>query len=92
MENISTFPNTCFKYTNNALDTNKDICQIIKNLDHSKAHDHNMISIRMLKLCGISICKPLEVIFENSLSSANFLPNVKKQMLFPYLKKKINNA
>ena len=35
------------------------ICQIIKNLDPNKAHGHDMISIRMIKLCGISICKPL---------------------------------
>lgn len=66
-ENISTLPNTCFKYTNNALDTNKDIYQIIKNLDHSEAHDHDMIGIHMLKICGISTCKPLEAIFENYL-------------------------
>ena len=37
-------------HTNNALDTNKDVHQIIKNLDHSKVNDHDMISI-----CIISI-------------------------------------
>ena len=63
LKNISTLPNTCSKHTNNILDTiifsKEDIYKIIKNLDPNKAHGHDMISIRMIKLCGISICKPL---------------------------------
>ena len=35
------------------------IRNIIKKLDPNKAHGHDMISIRMLKLCGDSILKPL---------------------------------
>ena len=38
----------------------------IKKLDPSKAHGHDMIRIRMLKLCGDSILKPLEIIFKNT--------------------------
>ena len=34
----------------------KDILQIFRNPD-SKAHDHDLISIRMLKLCGIAFSK-----------------------------------
>ena len=41
------------------------IGDIIKKLDPNKAHGHDMISIRMLKLCGDSIWKPLEIIFKN---------------------------
>ena len=37
-----------------------------------------MISIRMIKLCGISICKPLEIIFENYLRSGKFPSEWKK--------------
>ena len=44
------------------------IYQIIKNLDPNKAHGHDMISIRMIKLCGISICKPLNK-FSNVIST-----------------------
>ena len=38
---------------------------IIKKLDPNKAHGHDMITIHMLKLCGDSIWKPLEIIFKN---------------------------
>ena len=41
-----------------------DIATLIKNLDPSKAHGHDM-SIHMLKLCGKSICKPLDLIFQS---------------------------
>ena len=54
LKNVSTLPNTCSKHTNNILDTiifsKEDIYKIIKNLDPNKAHGHDMISIRMIKL------------------------------------------
>ena len=40
-----------------------DIFQIINNQDSNKAHGHDMISIRMLKLCGEAICRPPNIIF-----------------------------
>ena len=43
------------------------IGDIIKKLDPNKARGNDMISIRMLKLCGDSIWKPLEIIFKNFL-------------------------
>ena len=42
--------------------TKDDILQIINNLDPNKAHGHDEISIRMLKICGDSICRPLSII------------------------------
>ena len=67
LKNISTLPNTCSKHTNNILDTiifsKEEICKIIKNLDPSNADGHNIISIHIIKLCSISICKPPEIIF-----------------------------
>ena len=33
----------------------EDILQIINNLDPNKAHDHDEISIHMLKICGDSV-------------------------------------
>ena len=88
---ISTLPNTCSKHTNNILDTiifsKEDIYKIIKNLDPSKAHGHNRISIRMIKLCGISICKPLEIIFQNCLRSGKFPSEWKKANVVPTFKK-----
>ena len=91
LKNICTLPNTCSKHTNNILDTivfsKEDIYKIIKNLDPNKTHGHDMISIRMIKLCGISICKPLEIIFQNCLRSGNFPSEWKKANVVPTFKK-----
>ena len=35
--------------------TSDDIAILVQNLDPNKAHGHDMLSIRMLKLCGKSI-------------------------------------
>ena len=64
-----------------------DITKLIQNLDTNKALGHIQISIRMLKLCGTSICKPLEIIFHRCLETGTF-PN--DCMLFPSTKKVIN--
>ena len=52
-----------------------DIAKITQNLDLYKAHGHDQISIRMLKICGTSICKPLEIILHQYLETGIF-PNV----------------
>ena len=59
----------------------------IKNLDPSKAHGHDMISIRMIKLCSISICKPLEIIFQNCLRTGKFPSERRKTNVVPTFKK-----
>ena len=92
---MSTLPNTCSKHTNNILDTiifsKEDIYKMTKKLDPNKAHGH-MISIWMIKLCGISMCKPSEIIFQNSLRSGKFLSEWKKANIVPTFKKVTNNA
>ena len=40
---------------------------MIQNLDSNKPHDHDNISICMLKICVNSIYKPLEMIFRQAL-------------------------
>ena len=45
-----------------------------------------MISIRMIKLCGISICKPLEIIFQNCLLLGKFPSEWKKANVVPTFK------
>ena len=47
------------------------ILEFIQNLDHNKAHGHDQVSIRMLKLFSTSICKPLEIIFYRCLEIEN---------------------
>ena len=63
------------------------IGDIIKKLDPNKAHGHDMISIRMLKLCGDSIWKPLEIIFKNCLKEGIFPNEWKKANVVPIHKK-----
>ena len=65
----------------------EDIYKIIKNLDPNKAHGHDMISICMTKLCSISICKPLEIIFQNFLRWGTFPSEWKKANVVPTFKK-----
>ena len=46
-----------------------DIAKIIQNLDPNKAHGHDNISIRKLKICGSSIYKPLEMILKKCIET-----------------------
>ena len=51
---------------------NNDIEKIIQNLDPNKARGHYKISIRMRKICGKSICKPLQFIFNQCIDTGSF--------------------
>ena len=42
---------------------NMDILKSLKTLDMKKVHRHDNVSIRIIKLCCDSICKPIELIF-----------------------------
>ena len=55
-----------------------DIGTLIKNLDPNKAHFHDMISIHMLKLCGKSIYKPLDLTFQSFIQQGEFTTVWKK--------------
>ena len=52
-----------------------------KKLVPDKAHGHDEIYVKMLKLCAPSICTPLTLLFDNCLASGEF-PNVWKKVLF----------
>ena len=64
-----------------------DIAKIIIHLDPNKAHGHDMLSIRMIKLCGNSICKPLSIIFNDCLNKGKFSHEWKKAKVLPGHKK-----
>ena len=49
-----------------------DILKTISSLDVNKAHGHDDISIRMLKICDDAIVEPLKILFLNSVSQAVF--------------------
>ena len=55
------------------------ILDIIQLLDPNEAHNHDMISIRMLKTCGKSICRPLELIFNECILNGVFPWELKKR-------------
>ena len=54
------------------------IAKVIQNLDSNKVHGHDNISICMLKVCGPSICKTLEIIFSQCLETGVFPSEWKK--------------
>ena len=49
-----------------------DIAKIIQNLYPNKAHGHDNICICMLKICGSSIYKPLEMILKQWIDTGVF--------------------
>ena len=65
----------------------EDILRIINNLDPNKAHDHDEISIRILKICGDSVCRPLNIIFKTCLRTGKFPLEWKKANIVPIHKK-----
>ena len=76
IQNTSEIPISISRKTDKLLSTvcftSKDIENIIKNLDPNKAHGHDMISIRMLNICRISVCKPLDIIFTSCMETGKF--------------------
>ena len=64
-----------------------DIATLIQNLDPNKAHEHDMLSIRMLKLCGKSICKLIDLIFQSCIKRGEFPTEWKKANVVPVHKK-----
>ena len=91
IENDSTLPNDLgFETTEriSSFNISKDeITKIIRSLDPNKAHGHDGISIRMLKLCASSISKPLFLLFKHSLENECFPNEWKKANIVPIHKK-----
>ena len=67
--------------------SNNDIEKIIQNVDPNKAHGCNKINLRMIKICGKSICKPLQLIFSQCIDTSSFPLEWKKANVVPVHKK-----
>ena len=67
--------------------SDEDTGKIIQGPDRNKTRGHDNISIHILKICGDSICKPLDIIFSQTLISGSFSSEGKKVILFPFTKK-----
>ena len=91
IDNNSSLPNKLIYLTEKHLTkirfSEDDIAKIIQNLDPNKAHGHDQIIIRMLKICGKTICKPLECICRECLNTGLFPLEWKKTNLVPVYKK-----
>ena len=91
IQNSSKLPLTLNKKTNNSISSitfnRNDIATIIRSLDPNKAHGYDMISIRMLKICDKSICKPLELIFQSCIKHGKFPNEWKMANMVPVHKK-----
>ena len=93
--NSSALPNFFYKTQKRISDIEikeDDILLIIKNLNPSKAHGWDNVSIRMIQLCGKSIAKPLKYLFESSLTAGIFPEDWKKANIIPVDKKESKNC
>ena len=76
IDNGSKLPSNLVYHTNEKLSdiviNSENIVKVISSLIPNKAHGYDIISIRMLKVCGKSIHKLLEYIFGASLKDKRF--------------------
>ena len=91
ISNSSILPSRRFFKTNKrlfALNIKKDdILKIIRKLNVNKAHGHDDISIRMLKICDSVITEPLSIIFKNCIDCRVFPGTWKMSHIIPAHKK-----
>ena len=91
LKNGSVLPKSQIFLTQSRISTlhfdEEELIKIIRNLNVHKAHGHDDISIRMIKICDKSILKSLILLFENSTKSS-FYPDIwKKSNIIPVHKK-----
>ena len=91
INNSSELPSNIYKKNDKSISTvtftSDDIASLIQNLEPKKAHGHYMLNIRMLKLWGKSICKPLDLIFQSCIKHGEFPTEWKKANVVPVHKK-----
>ena len=91
LKNDSVTPNNQIFLTQSRLCTlnfdEGELIKIIRNLNVHKAHGHDDISIRMIKICDKSIIKPLILLFKNSTKSSYYPDIWKKSNIIPVHKK-----
>ena len=70
--------------------TSESILNLINELNANKAHGADQIYVQMIKLCGNSICLPLNIIYNNIIDKGIFLINGKWRTLPLFIKRIIN--
>ena len=66
---------------------NNDILKIIRSLNVNKAHGHDGISVRMIKMCDESLVQPLSLIFRGCIDTGVYPDTWKKSNIVPVHKK-----
>ena len=87
IETGSNLSSQLLRRTNESLNTEDDILNVIRKLDPSKAHGHDQISIRMVQICDKTICKPLHLIFSSFIESGIFPTGWKMANVVPIHKR-----
>ena len=64
--------------------SNDEILKLIRSLNVHKAHEHDDISIRMIKLCDKSLVKPSIILFQNSIKLSHYTGIWKKSNTMAY--------
>ena len=59
--------------------------KVIQKLDLNKANRQDNVCIRMIKVCGKSVCKPLHNIFKECLRTGTFLLEWKRGNVVQFL-------
>ena len=67
--------------------SNDEIVKLIRSLNVHKAHGHDDISNRMVKVCDKSLVKSLLFLFPNSIKSSHYPDICKKSNIIPVHKK-----
>ena len=62
--------------------SDNDILKIIRSLDINKAHGHDDISVRMVKICDDAIKKPLSIMYKNCIKTGIYPNTWKLQISF----------
>ena len=68
-----------------------NVIKIIKDLNPAKAHGYDGISIRMIKMCAVSIVVPLMIIFNKALTTSVYPDIWKRGNVVPVHKKESKN-
>ena len=67
--------------------SDNNIVKIIRHLSINKAHDHDVISVRVVKICDDVIKKPLPIIDKNCIKTGTYSNAWKKSNIVPVHKK-----
>ena len=65
---------------------------IIERLGPNKAHGQHKNSFHMLKTCGNSIGKPLQIVNKERVSFGGFFWSIKRETLFQFIKGMTNST